>query len=105
MASVGWRTIVPCGGLRTDVRCSWRMRLIAIRSGNAGRCPVRCRSASSVWRFRSRWPIQTLVIGVSIDKALAQLRFFWELKLSKSQADSLLSRLAREWHVEFDRLC
>lgn len=48
---------------------------------------------------------QTLVIGVSIDKAVAQLRFFWELKLSKSQADSLLSRLAREWHVEFDRLC
>lgn len=48
---------------------------------------------------------QTLVIGVSIDKAVAQLRFFWELALSKSQADSLLSRLAREWHVEFDRLC
>ena len=48
---------------------------------------------------------QSLVIGVSLDKAVQQLRFFWELNLSKSQADALLSRLAREWHVEFDRLC
>jgi transposase len=48
---------------------------------------------------------QSLVIGVSLDKAVEQLRFFWELNLSKSQADALLSRLAREWHVEFDRLC
>jgi len=48
---------------------------------------------------------QSLVIGVSLDKALEQLRFFWELQLSKSQADALLSRLSREWHVELDRLC
>ena len=48
---------------------------------------------------------QSLVIGVSLDKAVEQLRFFWERNLSKSQADALLSRLAREWHVEFDRLC
>ena len=48
---------------------------------------------------------QSLVIGVSLDKAVEQPRFFWELNLSKSHADSLLSRLAREWHVEFDRLC
>ena len=47
----------------------------------------------------------SLVIGVSLDKAVEPLRFFWELNLSKSQADALLSRLAREWHVEFDRLC
>ena len=36
---------------------------------------------------------------------MEQLRFCWELQLSKSQADALLSRLSREWHVEFDRLC
>ena len=36
---------------------------------------------------------------------MEQLRFFWELQLSKSQADALLSRLSREWHVELDRLC
>ena len=42
---------------------------------------------------------------MSLDKAVEQLRFFWERNLSKSQADALLSRLAREWHVEFDRLC
>ena len=48
---------------------------------------------------------QSLVVGVSLDKAVKQLRFFWELNLSKSQADALLSRLAREWHAEFDRLC
>lgn len=47
---------------------------------------------------------QSFVIGVSLDKAVEQLRFFWELQLSKSQADALLSRLSREWHVEFDRL-
>jgi hypothetical protein len=48
---------------------------------------------------------QTLITGLSIDKAVGQLLYFWELKLSKSQADALLSRLAREWHAEFDRLC
>ena len=36
---------------------------------------------------------------------MEQLQFFWELQLSKSQADALLSRLSREWHVELDRLC
>jgi transposase len=45
------------------------------------------------------------VVRLSMDKVCAQLEFFWELKLSKSQADALLNRLAREWEPEFDALC
>lgn len=45
------------------------------------------------------------IVRLSMDKVCAQLEFFWELKLSKSQADALLNRLAREWEPEFDALC
>jgi hypothetical protein len=48
---------------------------------------------------------QTQIVNLSIDKVGAELQYFWGLKLSKSQSDALLSRLAREWHTEFDRLC
>jgi hypothetical protein len=48
---------------------------------------------------------QTQIVGLSIDKVLAELQYFWELTLSKSQADALLNRLSREWHSEFDQLC
>jgi hypothetical protein len=48
---------------------------------------------------------QTQIVSLSIDKVGAELQYFWGLKLSKSQADALLSRLAREWHSEFDQLC
>lgn len=42
--------------------------------------------------------------GMSIDKACAILAFFTGLKLSKSQADSLLSQLAADWQVEYDAI-
>lgn len=48
---------------------------------------------------------QTQIVGLSIDKVGAELQYFWGLTLSKSQADALLNRLAREWHSEFDQLC
>ena len=33
------------------------------------------------------------------------VRFFWQLELSKSQANALLNQLAGEWESEFDTLC
>jgi len=38
----------------------------------------------------------TFIVGLSIDKVCAQLKFFWNLDISKSQADALLSQLSRE---------
>ena len=48
---------------------------------------------------------RTQIVGLSIEKAAAELLYLWGLKLSKSQADALLNRLADEWHPEFDQLC
>ncbi|MCH7688309.1 MAG: transposase [Planctomycetes bacterium] len=45
------------------------------------------------------------IVGLSMDKVVALLKFFWELDLPKSQADALLNRLARDWQGEFDALC
>jgi hypothetical protein len=45
------------------------------------------------------------VIGISLDKACAVLRFFCQLPLTKSQADALLRQLARHWEGEFQTLC
>jgi transposase len=44
-------------------------------------------------------------VGLSINKACAELAFFWELQLSKSQADAMLNQLARSWESEFETLC
>jgi hypothetical protein len=33
------------------------------------------------------------------------LKFFWQLELSKSQADTLLNQLSRHWTNEFESLC
>ncbi len=43
--------------------------------------------------------------GLSMDKVCEQLKFFWELDLSKSQADALLNQLSRAWETEFESLC
>lgn len=48
---------------------------------------------------------QIYVVGLSFDKVCALMNFFQGLKLTKSQADALLHRLAREWEGEFDVLC
>jgi hypothetical protein len=42
--------------------------------------------------------------GVSIDKACGILNFFTGLRLTKSQADSLLSQLAADWQIEYDAI-
>jgi transposase len=45
------------------------------------------------------------VVGLSFDKVCALLHFFQDLRLRKSQADTLLHRLSRHWQPEFDVLC
>ncbi len=48
---------------------------------------------------------QHYVLGLSLDKVIAEQEFFWGLRISKSQADSMLNRLSKEWLPEFDALC
>lgn len=48
---------------------------------------------------------QHYIVGLSLDKVIAEQAFFWGLRLSKSQADSLLNQLAKAWLPEFDALC
>jgi hypothetical protein len=43
-------------------------------------------------------------IGVSIDNARQIMEFFTGLKLSKSQADSLLTQLASDWDEQYDTI-
>jgi transposase len=48
---------------------------------------------------------QVFIVGLSFDKVCLLLNFFQNLRLRKSQVDSLLNQLARHWEAEFDRLC
>ncbi|MEZ6126785.1 MAG: transposase, partial [Planctomycetaceae bacterium] len=43
--------------------------------------------------------------SLSMDKVCSLLKFFWQLDLSKSQADALLNQLSRQWEKEFESLC
>ncbi len=43
-------------------------------------------------------------IGISIDNAREIMQFFTDLKLPKSQADSLLSQLADDWDEQYDTI-
>jgi hypothetical protein len=45
------------------------------------------------------------VIGLSFDKVCQLLQFLQNLRLGKTQADSLLRQLSRHWQQEFDVLC
>ncbi|MBS1982924.1 MAG: transposase [Bdellovibrionales bacterium] len=45
------------------------------------------------------------LVGLSMDKVVALLNFFWHLTISKSQVDALLNTLTREWEGEFETLC
>ena len=45
------------------------------------------------------------IVGLSMDKVCSLLKFFWQLELSKSQADTLLNQLSRHWTNEFESLC
>lgn len=48
---------------------------------------------------------QHYIAGLPLDKVIDAFEFFWKLTLRKSQADSMLNRLAKEWLPEFDALC
>ena len=45
------------------------------------------------------------VMGISFDKVCALLQFFQGLPITKSQANALMNRLARDWEGEFETLC
>src|SRR4051794_16305620 len=45
------------------------------------------------------------IVGLSFDKVCQLLDFFQHLRLRKSQANTLLYQLARDWEREFDSLC
>ena len=45
------------------------------------------------------------IVGLSFDKVCQLLDFFQDLRLRKSQADTLLYQLSRDWEREFDVLC
>ena len=45
------------------------------------------------------------LVGMSLDKARAVIRFFTGLSLRKSQADALLNRLSRDWEPAFEEIC
>jgi len=45
------------------------------------------------------------IVGLSFDKVCQLLNFFQDLRLGKSQANTLLSQLSRDWEHEFDVLC
>src|SRR5476651_2007055 len=45
------------------------------------------------------------VMGLSFDKVCLALQFLQNLRLGKTQADSLLRQLSRHWQSEFDVLC
>jgi transposase len=45
------------------------------------------------------------IIGLSFDKVCLTLQFLQNLRLSKTQADTLLRHLSRHWQQEFEVLC
>jgi hypothetical protein len=45
------------------------------------------------------------IVGLSFDKVSALLNFFQNLRLGKSQANTLLYQLSRDWEREFEVLC
>ena len=45
------------------------------------------------------------IVGLSFDKVCQLLDFFQDLRLRKSQANTLLYQLSRDWEREFDSLC
>src|SRR3954454_6032357 len=45
------------------------------------------------------------IVGLSFDKVCQLLDFFQDLRLRKSQANTLLYQLSRDWEREFDGLC
>jgi hypothetical protein len=48
---------------------------------------------------------QVYSLGLSLDKVVSLTQFFQDLKIGKSQIDSMLNQLARHLEGEFDNLC
>jgi transposase len=48
---------------------------------------------------------QVHLLGLSFGQVCLLMGFFLQLNLKKSQVDALLTRLARHWEGEFERLC
>ena len=48
---------------------------------------------------------QHYIAGLPLDTVIGEFAFYWNLALRKSQADSMLNRLAKDWLPEFDALC
>lgn len=101
--------------------CSFSHDRLAWRLENGLAVLVRYRIYKPHWGFpaempdllpRSEYGVEVAVIlsylvytvGVSINKARALLLFFCQLRLSRSQANSLLDQLARSWENEFETL-
>ena len=102
-------------------QCSFSHDRLAWRLENGRAVLVRYRIYKAHWGFpaempdllpRSEYGIEVAVIlsylvyalGVSINKARMLLDFFCQLRLSRSQANSLLDQLARLWEDEFETL-
>lgn len=107
-------------GFRPE-ECTFSHDRLAWRLENGRAVLVRYRIYKAHWGFpaempdllpRSEYGIEVAVIlsylvytvGVSINKARALLLFFCQLRLSRSQTNSLLDQLARLWENEFETL-
>lgn len=107
-------------GLKPE-QCTFSHDRLAWRLENGRAVLVRYRIYKGHWGFpaempdllpRSEYGIEVAVIlgylvytiGVSINKARSLLEFFCQLRLSRSQANSLLDQLARLWESEFGTL-
>jgi len=62
-----------------------------------------------VWRLEKNKAVivayQVYSLGLSLDKVILLTQFFQDLKIGKSQIDSMLNQLARHLEGEFDNLC
>jgi transposase len=107
-------------GLRPE-QCTFSHDRLAWRLENGRAVLVHYLIYKGHWEFpaempdllpRSEYGIEVAVllsylvytVGVSINKARSLLEFFCQLRLSRSQANSLLDQLARLWESEFDTL-
>ena len=109
------KDIPPSDCWLSHTRVVWRLEngralLIAYRvfrapNGRYGQIPGVLGRSEFALEIVVAIAFQVYVLGLSFDKVTLLFSFFHHLKLSKSQAEVLLDRLARQWHNEFDVLC
>jgi hypothetical protein len=112
--------VYPAGVAREDcwlshTRPVWRLKggqavLIAYQiyrgpGSRYGKIPGVLGRSEFGWEIVLAIAYQVYFVGLSFDKVCAMLMFFQNLRLKKSQVDSLLYQLARSWKGEFDVLC